>query len=630
MDTTSVPESAQNLSVNLTGFDGKPKKAARRSSWRTNPPPAVTSSVAVKFLGHVSSDPYLNDQDVRVVVGVLSQMTADGRWRGTDEALADDTDQAPTSLHASLTRLSDRGYLAPLVRKSYGERDLTLNLRYLQAGVLRPSGASARVVVVPPVGETLGGAKSKEIPTCSRQQKTRRNSAPQQNYENKKTPDSEETLTWEHVTLRKSAGKETLWASESFCSHSSSPTHEHSLGDLAEQYGVAHFHRDVIKAADAFEDLAGSAHYNMVYTTIALSDQGVWAEAVLAVLSRWRTGEIASPRPYVATTVQGILAERNEVISDRERLGKLGLSRKVTAPPQARTDEEVAALILLDPFADAAAWGQPEKLMSAATQAAPAPAEEVAPVLAPSVERLRPNAAKKTVVKLVADEGAVLKAQQRLGSWAKLDFLCSIYTGACKGRPEVFELIVSVAERDEATSNAFLLQVADLHAAADAQLLLAIAAGKTTAECTQKLVEFEDRLEAEKADSNIPMTRMGGFRSDIPAGIGAVLGSLPLAQGDALALPNTPRAWSALQAAMTGIRWQYTVLTDADRKVCDDAGRALASARVQRDDAKWEDWRKLGTYHAACALIDAQTRAENVQASRAPVTVQVLPRGCEA
>ena len=556
-------------------------------------------------------------------------MTMEGHGRGTDEDLEKATTVAVKSQPACLSRLARGGYLLPSRRKNSGQRDTTLAAQFLPA--LRRHGRFRQEEQA----EWAGGSRADSA--------TQRNSPPsQEENPNKKTPNSEESLTYAHEA-REARREETQGGSESLdCDSSSSVRRseflddvlragEHSLADLAERYGVGHFALDVIQAAACFDDVPGCCHYNMVYTTMASSDQDVWAKAVSSVLTRWRAGEIASPRPYMATTVQGILAERSKVLTEREQLAAMGLFRTATvAAPAPPDDTEFDALILLDPFAadiegdgagagaDDAAWEQPEEL----TPDQPAPAPAAAPAPAPSVVRPRPFAAKKPVPAPAQGDPAVLAdAARRLGLDTEANNLGSLYSGVCKGRLEVFLLAVRMAELSEASSpTSFVAKVAAENVGKDAQWLRDRTDGLTAADCTAELKKFEAELEAEKQRLNTPMTRMGGFRNDAPAGIGAVIDTLPFDTGTpqdgGLALPTTPRGWADLQAKMTAMRGKYDALSSEDQKECNDAGTALACSKVQRNHMTWDDWRKLGTYHAVCALVDARTRAANVQASR--------------
>lgn len=613
---------------------------------------ARAGSVSIQFLARVASDPDLHDNDIRYLLGLLGRMTMEGHGRGTDEDLEKATTVAVKSQPACLSRLARGGYLLPSRRKNSGQRDTTLAAQFLPA--LRRHGRFRQEEQA----EWAGGSRADSA--------TQRNSPPsEEENPNKKTPNSEESLTYAHEAheAREARREETQGGSESLdCDSSSSVRRseflddvpragEHSLADLAERYGVGHFCLDVIQAADCFGDLAGAAHYNMVYTTMALCGQEVWAKAVESVLTRWRAGEIRSPRPYIGTTVQGILAERDKVLTERERLAMLGLFRKCEVDPlQAWADEEFDALILVDPFADSPTQTQssgarapedesraPEDEAHDSSRQAP---EEKIPDQSDFVEvaekpveaapaRPRPMGLRKPAVKVVADEEAVVKAQERLGSWAKLDFLRSLYTGACKGRAEVFELIVSVAERDGVSSNAFLLKVANIHVADDAQLLLALAEGKTAAECTEKLIEFEDRLLALKSAKNRPITSGGAFRADQGASLKDVLGAvMPVVQGRAearasVSLPTTDAARVQLQEDMTAMRGAFSALSFSDQESCRAAGRELANGQAgerKTNQPLWDQWFALGVYHEFLRRRDAAAREENICVAREPIT----------
>lgn len=604
---------------------------------RPNSVPALTTAVTTKFLRHLSTDPYLTDYDVRLMSAMLPRMTAQGRWRGTDDELSP---TSPASVYVSLQRLSERGYLEPLGRKEFGERDLVIGARYTSA--LRSSATSPKPFQRE---ETQGQeiqAEGEEIQsespavqfrssTNSKATSRRRSSSsPKTKDQNKETP-NEESLTRGRGRARKD---EEPIGSESLCSDSSSSDKQkHSLKCLAEQYGVGHFPLDVIQAADAFDDLAGSAHYNMVYSIIASSDQDVWAEGVENVLTRWRAGDIQSPRPYIATAVRSILEQREDVMTRREHLAKKSLWRKSTVDPAAPpTDDEFEARVAADPFSDDVAgdeivgsrvseegWQAPEE------QSADQPAQAVEPDQPTMTRPERPKGLRKREgVKVhptaAPDPIVIANAAQRLGLDVSGNDLASLYMGVCKGRLEVFLLAVRMAELAKAKSPmSFIAMVAQENVGKDAQWLRDRTDGLTAAECAAKLKEFEAWLELEKTRLNQPMTRIGGFRSDTPSGIGTVLDTLPLYKGmakdDGLRLPTTPKGWAALQEAMTAMRGKYEALSDTNRKACDDSGRALASEKVARDDIRWEDWRKLGVYHASCALIDAQARTENVRSA---------------
>ena len=649
---------------------GKYARKSRRTASVFSDP---VMEVASGFLARLASDPDVHDNDIRALLGVIDHMTKDGRWRGSDEDLEKDTTVAVKSQPACLARLVEAGYLCPLTRKKFGQRDLTLAANHLPA--LRRRGRSGR----------------EEIKDDSATQRNSQQALPvsEEGSRNEETPEQKESLT----RTRKPRKRQEIQGGSESLDPDSSPSNKdkpageprkpnageqkttnaerHSLSDLAARYGVEHFPQDVLEAAVAFDDLQGAPHYNMVYTTMADSDQDLWGEVVLEVLTRWRAGEIDSPRPYLATTLQGTLDQRAVVLSERQRLAKKGLFRTptvVSALPPSRA--EFDALILVDPFADDAAddaadgedggWEQPEELTPDQPEDAPAdgpaedaaepspaptqikspkgnpepvPAPAAAPAPAPSVVRPRPFAAKKPVPAPAQGDPAVLAdAARRLGLDTEANNLGSLYSGVCKGRLEVFLLAVRMAELAQAKHpNSFVAKVAAENVGKDAQWLRDRTDGLTAADCTEELKKFEARLEEFKAEDNRPMTKMGGFRSDTPAGIGAVIDTLPFDKGTpqdgGLALPTTPRGWADLQAQMTAMRGKYNALSAEEQKECDDAGTALACAKVQRDHTAWADWRKLGTFHAVCALVDAKARAANVEAARETVSEDTPPLG---
>ena len=636
-------------SVNLTTPEqhASSKKQARHPQPRVEKRERKAPIITAKFAAFLTSDCCLTPQAKVVMMALASDMTPEGIWRGSDKRLADRASTAPSSLYTSLCQLAERDYLEPLTRMMFGERDLMLHSRF-------KSEARSHAVTEE---ETQGAESSTPMERTSQ-----RNSVPQRNSgkrqrcedQSQETPDLKETLTREKTRAHKKARQ----SSESLHSNSgdSDPDSDHSLKLLSAQYGAEHFPIDVLQAAHVFKDLGGAAHFNMVYTTMAHSDQDVWAEAVGSVLTRWRAGEIASPRPYIGTTVQNIITERaqqrnSRVLMERERLAAKGLFRRPTvgsAPPPA--DDIFDAMILLDPFADepaevadadedAAEWQSPEEKSPDQPEPTPEPvkaAPEPAPVPlaapAPPVARRRPCGKTPLPVQAEADPAVIADAAQRLGLDVDANHLGSIYSGACKGRLEVFLLAVRMAELAEARSpNSFIAKVGAENVGKDDQWLRGRTRGLSAEECTEELKEVEAKLEAEKTRLNAPMTKIGGFRSDAPARIGAVINTLPLdkgtAQGGGLALPKTPRGWAELQESMSGIRGKYNVLSDEDRKACDDAGYALASSKVQRDHMTWDDWRKLGTYHAVCALVATKTRAANVEVSRETVTKNTPPLG---
>lgn len=387
---------------------------------------------------------------------------------------------------------------------------------------------------------------------------------------------------------------------------------DHSLADLA-RWGAEHYPDDVVQAAVAFGDIPGLLRYSNIYRDLAKGNQDLWAEVVERTIEyqRGRGIDAPTPRAYLETTVKKIAQKRadeydaGEVIRRRDAIVAADKTfRRVIF--EAIPDDVLDGLIAVNPFADDLPDDLPEE---------PAPAPDPAPEPAP-------DPAAGPVI-----HPAVAEAVQSLGLQVAVEDVHVVFEGACRGREALFALVVSAMTGIAVQSPiAFMCRVADEHKGKDDAYLLDRASGMTAAERTARLKEFEAWLEDQKQALNPPLTPCGGFRSDTPQDLKALLGGI-MDQASKTAsagvppylasvtLPSTPQGWAALEEGKGQMRDAYSVSAPRLRAEADAAGTALAHSKVARAEnpREWDQWRRAGVYHAFQVLRQAEERAEAVR-----------------
>ncbi len=134
-------------------------------------------------------------------------------------------------------------------------------------------------------------------------------------------------------------------------------------------------------------------------------------------------------------------------------------------------------------------------------------------------------------------------------------------------------------------------------------------------------------LEAEKQALNPPVSSLAAMRV-APESLGGLVTAMlnhsaktsapsvpPYFEG--LTLPKTEIEKSELEEAMGKIRDAFDCADPSVKAEVNAAGMALANDKVPRGSVAWDQWCRIGVYHAFMANRGAAARAENAARAKA-------------